>query len=246
MAKLYIGLSGYAYKEWQGEGKFYLPDMKQAEYFDYYVSRYNALEADGTWYKMPATAMVEKWSDQTPEGFRVSPKMHRKVTHRTKLEGDAVDALNFFLKRLEPLERTGKLGGLLIQLPPYLKRNDELLNQFLSEIPHRDTLPWCLEFRSKSWHDAHVEQVLRNHNVAWVAADTDEEDAQRRDTASHIYARLRKTDYSEKQLEDWAGYFAEKIAQGKDCYVYCKHEDAETPWVWADRIRLLVGGSTDK
>lgn len=240
MAKLHIGLSGFAYKEWQGEGRFYPPDMKQVDYFRYYASRFHAMEADGTWYKMPATAAVEKWIAETTQGFKFSPKMHRKVTHFAKLKPESIDALKFFLKRLEPLENADRLGGILLQLPPYLKRDDELLSAFLEEIPKRETLPWCLEFRSKSWHDPEVEAILAKHNVAWVAGDTDEDDAQRRDTAGHVYARLRKTDYSEEQLKDWASYFACKVAEGKDCYVYCKHEDAEEPWVWADRIRNLV------
>lgn len=241
MAKLYIGLSGYAYREWQGEGRFYPPELKQAKYLEYYVSRYNALEADGTWYKMPGEKQVAKWVAETPDDFRFSPKMHRRVTHYARLKQEGMDSLKFFLKTLEPLEKAGKLGSILLQLPPNLKRDDERLQTFLSEIPRRDTLPWCIEFRSETWHQPEVERVLQEHGIGWVAADTDEANAQRRDTAGHIYARLRKTDYSERLLQDWADYFRAKIAEGKDCYVYCKHEDAEAPWVWADRLRELVG-----
>ena len=240
MAALYIGLSGFAYKEWQGEGLFYPPDLKQAQYFEYYLTRYNALEADGTWYQMPKEASVQKWIEESPERFRFSPKMHRKVTHYARLKPEGIDALNFFLKRLAPLEAAGKLGGLLVQLPPNLRNTDDRLAAFLDSIPHRDTLPWCLEFRSETWHTPEVESLLREHNVAWVGWDTDEADAQRRDTASHIYMRMRKSDYSEEQLKEWAGYFGSKLAEGKDCYVYCKHEDAEQPWRWADGLRELV------
>ncbi len=240
MAKLYIGLSGYFYKEWHGEGKFYPPELKQKNFLDYYVSRFNALEADGTWYQMPSEAGVAKWIASSPEEFKVSPKMHRKVTHIARLKLDEIDALKFFVKRLEPLEKSGKLGSILIQLPPNLRRNDERLSAFLAEIPYRATLPWCIEFRSDTWHVPEVEKMLRERNVAWVANDTDAADAQRRDTSDHIYARLRKTDYTPDQLQNWATYFAGKLTEGKDCYVYCKHEDAEHPWVWADMIRRFV------
>ena len=240
MAKLYIGLSGYSYKEWQGEGRFYPPEMKQAKYLEYYVSRYNALEADGTWYQMPSESGVQKWIDQSPAEFKVSPKMHRQVTHYSRLKQDGMDSLKFFLKRLEPLEKAGKLGAILVQLPPNLKRDDERLAGFLAEIPYRDTLPWCIEFRNETWHAPEVEAMLRERDVAWVAADTDDADAQRRDTGSFIYARLRKTDYPDDLLQNWAAYFRGKMAEGKDCYVYCRHEDAESPWVWADRIIELL------
>jgi len=240
MAKLHIGLSGFAYKEWQGKGRFYPPELKPEQYFDYYVSRYNALEADGTWYQMPKEAAVEKWVQETPAGFRFSPKMHRKITHMTRLKPEGIDALNFFLKRLAPLEAAGKLGGLLVQLPPNLQYTDDRLATFLAAIPHRESLPWCLEFRNDSWHMPEVEALLREHNVAWVGWDTDEADAQRRDTAGHIYVRMRRSDYSDDQLKEWSDYFSSKLNQRKDCYVYCKHEDAEQPWVWADRIRELV------
>lgn len=239
MAELYVGLSGYSYKEWQGDGLFYPADLKQKDYLDYYASRFGAVEADGTWYKMPGEAQVEKWIADTPAGFRYSPKMHRKVTHFTRLKPEGLDSLEFFLKRLKPLEAAGKLGSVLLQLPPKLERDDSRLATFLTAIPKRESLPWAMEFRHESWHCAEVEELLRQHGIAWVAADTDDEDAQRRDTGSHVYARLRKSDYDEAMLRDWAGYFKSKLDLGKDCYVYCKHEDAEQPWVWADRIREL-------
>lgn len=242
MASFHIGLSGYSYKEWQGEGRFYPPELKQSKWLKFYADRYNALEADGTWYQMPSETGVSKWIAETPEGFRVSPKMHREVTHYARLKPTCIDSLKFFLKRLEPLESAGKLGALLIQLPPNLKRDDERLSTFLAEIPYRGTLPWSIEFRSETWHTLEVEQILRDRGVAWVANDTDDDDAQSRDTGSHVYARLRKTDYPDDLLKDWAQYFDSKLREGKDCYVYCKHQDAEAPWEWADRLIELVKG----
>lgn len=240
MAKLYVGLSGYAYKEWQGEGRFYPPGLKQREYLEYYASRYNALEADGTWYQMPSEASVAKWMAGTPEGFKVSPKMHREVTHFKRLKPESFPALQAFVKSLEAMETSGRLGTLLIQLPPNLKRNDELLAAFLAEVPVRDSLPWSVEFRNESWHAPEVEAMLRERGIGWVAADTDEADAQRRSTANHHYVRLRKSDYPEDRLKDWADYLKANLAEGRDCYVYCKHMDAEAPWLWADRLIELT------
>ncbi len=238
--QLHIGLSGYSYKEWQGEGRFYPPELKAAQYFGYYVGRYHAVEADQTWYQMPRETMIERWIAETPEGFQFSPKMHRRVTHFARLKEEGFESVEFLLKRLAPLEAAGRLGSVLIQLPPNLRRNDERLLAFLAAIPHRASLKWALEFRSDTWHVPEVESILRERNVAWVGMDTDDADAQRRDTASHIYIRLRKSAYSDDQLRNWADYLGSKMADGHDCYVYCKHEDAEEPWVWADRIREII------
>lgn len=236
VGELHIGLSGYSYKEWQGEGLFYPPGMKVTEYFAYYVRHFDALEADGTWYQMPRPATVQSWITETPETFRVSPKMHRKVTHFARLKPEAVDALQFFVQRLEPLEKAGRLGAILIQLPPNLGRDDERLQSFLEAIPHRPSLPYAIEFRNESWHVPEVEALLKQWNVAWVGMETDEAKPQRRDTANHVYVRLRKSVYTPALLDEWVTFLKGQLEKGKSCYVFCKHEDAEQPWVWAQYL----------
>ncbi|HWA82842.1 MAG TPA: DUF72 domain-containing protein [Fimbriimonadaceae bacterium] len=243
----YIGLSGYSYKPWQGEGRFYPPGMKQTEFLDYYISRYGAVEMDGTWYRMPSEKAVEGWHAKTPDSFRFSFKLHRDITHKARLKLESLDSVRFMLKRLGPLAAAGKLGPLLIQLPPNLRRNDERLDQFLKNLPTAiegvaalpRPLEWAVEFRHESWHEPDVEAIMRGYDVAWVAADTDESKAQRRDTGPSHYARLRRTEYSADDLAEWARYFA---STGKDCYVYCKHEDEESPWEWADQLLALLPG----
>ncbi len=241
MAKAWIGLSGYSYKPWQGEGRFYPPELKQTQFLEFYRDRYDAVEMDGSWYRVPSEKAVEDWNAKTPESFKFSFKLHRKITHIGRLKLDQIDLLKFMLKRLGPLAKTDKLGPFLIQLPPTMKRNDTRAKEFFENLPVQiegcDSLPsklqWAIEFRSDTWHDPAIEQLLRDFNIAWVAADTDENDAQRRDTADFVYARLRKSDYTPEMLRDWSNYLAQS---GKPSYVYCKHEDEESPWVWADQI----------
>ena len=239
VATVHVGISGYAYKEWQGEGLFYPPGLPQARYLEYYVSRYEALEAVGTWMAMPADSTVAKWL-ATTEGFRVSPKMHKLVTHLGRLKPKSFEPLNTFVEKLAPVEKAGKLGPVLLQLPPNLKRDDALLAAFLAEIPRRETLKWAIEFRNETWNAPEVEEMLREYGVAWVDAEDEESDAPRRDTASFIYARLRKDDYPEARLQEWAAYLRSKRDEGKDAYVFVKHQDAEAPWLWADRLAQLL------
>lgn len=240
MAKVYVGLSGYSYREWQGEGLFYPPGLKQADYLKHYATRYDTVEAVGMWQRMPSEATVAKYLKECPAGFHVSPKMHQKVTHITRLKPEGFETLKAFVEQLGPLEKADRLGPILVQLPPNLARNDALLEEFLVSLPLRSTLRWAMEFRSPSWQVPQTEQALRGAGVAWVAEDTDDEDAQRIDTAEHVYVRLRKTSYSDDQLKEWAEYFLAMVRAGKDCHVYCRHTDVDAPWRWADRLRELV------
>src|SRR5579862_6814935 len=111
----WIGLSGYSYKPWQGEGRFYPPGLKQTEFLNFYQDRYQAVEMDGTWYQMPAEKSVADWNAKSPDEFRYSFKLHRKITHISRLKLDCLDSVHFMLKRLGPLAAVGKLGPLLVQ-----------------------------------------------------------------------------------------------------------------------------------
>lgn len=241
MAKLYIGLSGYSYPEWQGEGLLYPPTLKKSHFLNYYVSRYSALESDGTFRRMPSDSAVAKWNKEFPEGFCYSPKMHQSVTHFKRLKPESYDIVSEFVKPLELLEKSGKLGPILIQLPPNFKRNDDLLAEFLANIPHRETIRWAIEFRNTSWHSDEVEVILAKHNVAWAAVETDDEQAQLRHSSPEFsYVRLRQLTYSDEQLKKWAEYFRGLIGERKDCFVFCRHKDTVAPWTWADRILELL------
>lgn len=250
MAKVHIGLSGYSYKPWQGEDRFYPPEIKQKGFLDFYVGRYDSVEMDGTWYQMPKKEAVQSYIDRTPENFTLCFKLHRNITHVARLKETGDDSLKFMLGRLVPLARTGRLGPLLVQLPPNLKRDDERLARFLSvmprSVPVEDDggpvvpIKYAIEFRNETWHAPEVEEMLRADNVAWVCSDTDEADGQRRDTADFHYIRMRKSDYAPDALDKWAEYYNAATASGKDLFVFCKHEDEGHPWIWADYLLTKV------
>jgi uncharacterized protein YecE (DUF72 family) len=143
------------------------------------------------------------------------------------------------LDRLAPLVEQKRLGPVLLQLPPNLRRDDDRLKTFLEQVPR--TARWALEFRHESWHVPEVEELVRHYGVSWVAADTDETPAQIRDTADFWYVRLRRSQYTEATLAEWATRFTDMARRGKDCFVYCKHEDEGSPWVWADKLIEITG-----
>jgi len=250
MGRFHIGLSGYSYKPWQGEGRFYPPELKAREFLGYYASRFPAVEMDGTWYRMPAESSIQTWLDQTPDDFLFSPKMHRSVTHMKRLKPESYDSARFFVHRLEPLARARKLGPILVQLPPNLKTDPARLEAFLAAAPTTISsadpgapatpIRYAIEFRNPTWESDDIGRLLHAGKAAWVAADTDEAPAQRRDTSDFIYVRLRRSEYDDARLREWADYFHSVLASGKDCFVYCKHEDEGSPWIWADRLSELV------
>gem|GEM_PF-297009 len=228
-----------SYAEWQGEGLFYPPGLKSGDLLSFYATRFPTVELDGTWYRMPSARAVEGWNARTPPGFRFAPKVHRNVTHMARLKLEAIDSLKFMLKRLRPLAVDGKLGPLLVQLPPNLKQDLPRLEAFLLAAPKTVgdaiddpscTVPvrYAVEFRNTTWHTAETEALLCAHNAAWVGADTDEAEAQRRPTADFAYFRLRKTEYTPEALDAWRSDLREWVAGGRDAFVYCKR-----------RVRLL-------
>ena len=237
MAQAHIGLSGYSYKPWQGPDRFYPPALKAAGFLEYYATRYATVELDGVWYRLPSEKAVADWLASTPPHFVFAPKVHRQITHRARLKPDGFDFMRVLLGRLDPLVSAKRLGPLLIQLPPNLTRDEARLATFLEQLPTH--VRWAVEFRHDSWHDLAVEALLRRFNVSWVAADTDERPAECRDTADFWYLRLRRSTYDEDALGQWAARIRKMVGEGKSCYVYCKHEDEGSPWVWADRLKEL-------
>src|SRR6476469_1095720 len=238
MAQAYIGLSGYSYKPWQGPGRFYPPTLKQTGFLGYYATRYDTVELDGVWYRLPSEKAVVDWLAATPPHFMFAPKVHRQISHRSRLKPEGYDFVRVMLGRLSALVSAKRLGPLLIQLPPNLMRDDDRLSAFLEQLPAM--VQWAIEFRHDSWQDPAVETLLRRFNVSWVAADTDERPAECKDTANFWYVRLRRSAYDEGDLAKWAGKIRKMVDEGKSCYVYCKHEDEGAPWVWADRLRELA------
>jgi uncharacterized protein YecE (DUF72 family) len=193
---------------------------------------------DGVWYRLPTEKAVADWLASTPADFLFAPKVHRQITHRARLKAECYDFIQVMLNRLKPLASAERLGPLLIQLPPNMKRDDDRLANFLGQLP--PSMRWAIEFRHESWHDTSVELLLRRFNVSWVAADSDERPVECRDTADFWYVRLRRSAYDDGDLERWAGRIREMVGEGKSCFVYCKHEDEGSPWVWADRLLQLV------
>jgi len=169
MSELLIGTSGWSYNEWGGV--FY--PTANTNKLSFYSKLYRTAEIDSTFYAFPAKGLVMGWSRYTPDDFVFSAKLPRLITHDKNLElGKGVENdLTKFLSLMKPLIASGKLGPVLIQLPPSFNYDRDLgkLEGFLRIIP--EDVAFAVEFRHPSWLREGVWSLLRDHNVANVIVD---------------------------------------------------------------------------
>lgn len=217
---LYVGTSGYSYKEWKGS--FYPEKLPAKEMLPYYASRLHAVELNNTFYRLPQPSMVESWRAQVPENFRFSVKASQRITHFKRLKDAAAEA-KFMLETVSAL--ADRLGVVLFQLPPNMKKDLERLETFLKDLPLQ--IPAAFEFRHPTWFDDDVLALLRSQNRALVVSDTDDLPANHIDkTSDWGYMRLRRVHYSEADLVEWLKKL--RAQEWKTTYVFFKHEDEGT------------------
>src|SRR6185503_18621346 len=130
MKNLYVGTSGYSYKEWKGS--FYPEKLAAKDMLPYYAERLKAVELNNTFYRLPQRSMVESWKSQVPDDFRFSVKASQRITHFKRLK-EAEEATKYMLDVVSALDE--QLGVVLFQLPPNMKKDLERLDSFLKILP---------------------------------------------------------------------------------------------------------------
>jgi len=230
---LYVGTSGYSYKEWKGS--FYPEKIPAKDMLRYYSERLSTVEINATFYRMPQKSMLENWKEQVPPNFRFSLKAPQRVTHFKRLK-ETEEETKYFFETAEVLAH--QLGVVLFQLPPNMKKDLPRLETFLAQLPVQPRA--AFEFRHPSWFDDDVLAVLQARNLALVASDTDDMPTTHIDkTADWGYLRLRRVLYTEANLGEWL----ERINQQlwSDTFVFFKHEDEGTGPRLAAQFLKLAG-----
>ena len=218
--ELFVGTSGYAYKEWKGS--FYPEKLPQKEMLAYYGEHFSSVEINNTFYRMPSESVLAGWAKAVPESFRFILKASRRITHFKRLK-DVEDELSYFLKTSSTLGP--KLGATLFQLPPNFRKDAVRLADFLKMLPKR----WktAVEFRHESWFDDEILTLLESSGAALASVETEETEAPTLySTASWGYARLRRMVYDDSELHEWV-----KRIRAQDwsaAFVFFKHEDEGT------------------
>ena len=220
MATLYAGTSGFAYPSWRPD--FYPEKLPAAKFLAHYATRLNVVEINFTFRRLASEKVVDGWMSVTPASFLFAVKAHMRITHIHRLRG-AGEAVQAFFRSVNPLAAAGRLGPVLFQLPPNLKRQDDLLAGFLAGLPRN--FRHALEVRHESWFDPAVLAMLGDHNVALCRAETDNLSAPAVVTADFVYFRFRKSEYPAEQRAQLAVQVKEHLAAGRDVFAIFKHED---------------------
>ena len=228
----FAGTSGYSYKEWKGA--FYPDDCRPEDMLAFYARQLPAVEINNTFYRMPKTHVLEQWAASVPAEFRFSLKASRRITHQSRLN-NVTEAVGYLARGAEVLE--DKLGAVLFQLPPSLKKDLERLQSFIDVWPK--SLPAAMEFRHASWFDAEVFDLLRAHGIALcVSQDGDLELPDQLDTAQWLYLRLRQPGYTQQQLGAWVK--RARTSGATAGYAFFKHEDGAAGPKLAARFLALA------
>ncbi len=215
--KLLAGTSGYSFKEWKGS--FYPKHIKADGMLNFYATKFPTIEINNTFYRLPKEKVLLEWASQVPDDFTFAIKASQRITHYTRLKAESQSLVEFLLKNTAVLE--GRLGPILFQLPPNLKKDIERLKNFVGFLP--EGRRYVFEFREEGWFDEDVFAVLRDRDIAMCVAEKAEFKCPVVCTASWGYLRLHKLDYDKAALEEWAKCVS---AQGwTDAYVYFKHDE---------------------
>jgi uncharacterized protein YecE (DUF72 family) len=228
--KIFAGTSGWAYATWKPD--FYPAKLAAAKFLRYYASRLNSVELNYTFRRWVTKKLLAGWIAATPAEFKFAVKANQSITHIKRLR-DVAQTMSDFVASLEPLAAEGKLGPVLIQLPPYLKCDLALLDDFLGALP-RETRT-AMEFRHLSWFSDDVYERLGRANVAVCEAESDKLVTPEIATANFRYFRLRMAEYSAATRKKISKRVADAARNG-DVFVYFKHEDTPEGALYAEKL----------
>ncbi len=205
-----IGCSGWNYADWRG--RLYPQRGPQRLWLEIYAQRFDTVEVNATFYRLPRRESAAAWAEQTPPGFEFSVKASRYLTHIKRLT-DLDEGVKRFYEPIEPLIEAGKLGPVLWQLPANFRRDDERLGSWLGALPEG---MHTIEFRHPSWFAPSVLAALREHGVALAIGDHPERPFQSHEATApwrfvrfHYGARGRAGNYSATELDTWGRRIAQ-------------------------------------
>jgi uncharacterized protein YecE (DUF72 family) len=217
---LYIGTSGFAYKEWKPA--FYPADLPQGRFLDHYGRVLTACEVNATFYRLQSAATIAGWAERVPEGFRFASKAHRGLTHGRAWPPGSDDDGAFLRRYLESVAAFGdRLGAVLLQFPPHRRRDDAGLAILMDTLP--EGTPFAFEFRHETWEDPAVADAVAAGGGTICLSETAGEVPAALPPGPRAYVRLRAEEYSPEARDGWRDLLARE-AVGRDVFVFAKHE----------------------
>jgi uncharacterized protein YecE (DUF72 family) len=233
-----IGCSGWQYKHWGGD--FYPATLPQNRWLEYYAERFDTVEINNTFYRLPEASTFKRWQQRVPRGFVYAVKASRFVTHMKKLK-DPDEPIDRLLSRARHLRAA--LGPLLFQLPPRWRVNLERLETFLDALPPRRR--YALEFRDPSWYTDEVLALLDAHGAAICLHDMHGSASGKIVGGPFVYVRFHGVQkysgsYSDPVLDDWADWLADRMISGAPIYAYFNNDSCGHAPRDAVRLRAKI------
>jgi uncharacterized protein YecE (DUF72 family) len=241
-----VGCSGWNYKSWRE--RFYPRGLPAARWLTYYADRFETVEVNNTFYRLPERSTFAMWRDRVPANFLMTVKASRFLTHMKRLR-EPEEPLRRLFSRASALER--QLGPVLYQLPASFHRDLTRLEGFLDALPRvwsSRRIRHVMEFRHPSWYVSETFHLLERYRVALCLHDKDGSTIVEPMTEPFVYVRFHGTSgryhgsYSSRQLNVWAHRLAEQVQGGRSVFAYFNNDpDA----VAVDNALYLRGAIAD-
>jgi uncharacterized protein YecE (DUF72 family) len=218
-----IGCSGWEYKHWHGD--FYPADLPRPRWFEHYAARFDTVEINNSFYRLPEESTFARWAERAPARFVYAVKASRFLTHMKKLK-DPEEPLERLFSRMRPLKR--HLGPVLYQLPPNFRLDRTRLEHFLQSLPRG--IRHVIEFRDPSWYADEVSALLDRFRVARCLHDMKGSATGRERIGPFVYVRFHGASgtysggYPEGRLARWAEWMRCQSADGADVYAYFNND----------------------
>jgi uncharacterized protein YecE (DUF72 family) len=224
-SEIRIGTSGWSYDHWAGV--LYPPGLPAAKRLARYVEQFDTVELNASFYRWPKDETFAGWRQRLPDGFTMSVKAQRGLTHYRRLRSPEP-----WVERFE--KSWAALGArreaLLVQLHPEMERDDSRLEHFLGCMP--DWISTALELRHPSWDDPAVYAILERHNAAYVVMSGPGLTCVPRATSELVYIRMHGPlqtsmyagSYTDGELHRWADRIAEWHVEGRRVLVYFNND----------------------
>jgi uncharacterized protein YecE (DUF72 family) len=220
-----IGTSGWSYNHWAEV--LYPPGLPSARRLSRYVEEFDTVELNASFYRWPKDSTFLNWRGQLPDGFLMSVKAHRGLTHYRRL-GSPEPWIERFARCWQLLDDRG--GALLIQLHPEQRRDDSRLDEFLASVPQ--VIRVAVELRHPSWDDHAVYDLLEKRRAAYVVVSGAGLHCVPRATSDLVYVRMHGPasepmyvgSYPDDELRTWAGRVAEWDSEGRDVLIYFNND----------------------
>jgi uncharacterized protein YecE (DUF72 family) len=220
---LYVGTSGWQYRDWRGT--FYPKGLAQARWLRHYAERFQTVELNNSFYRLPEASSFEHWREETPDDFVVAVKASRFLTHLKRLR-DPEGPVDLFMERAGHLGP--KLGPVLLQLPPRFRADPERLAATLDRFPRKVRV--AVEFRDDSWYTDGVRRVLEDRGCALCLADSPHRRTPEWRTATWGFVRFHEGTatpfpcYGERALSTWAERIARHWKADQDVFCYFNND----------------------